>query len=71
VILQEVQPAPGDEPQRRVAQGKVKSGTHFVSLDLKNTPDGTPASVDATKDFFVLALIAGFRPLFGQRKPHP
>ncbi|HYP27456.1 MAG TPA: hypothetical protein VE262_12125 [Blastocatellia bacterium] len=70
VVLQEAQPLPGNEPERRVAHGSIKSGTHFVSLDLKATPDGPVVSIDS-KDFFIMALIAGYRPLFGMRLPAP
>jgi hypothetical protein len=59
---------PGDEPEHRIAQGVIKSGTHFVSLDLKTSPDGPNASIPK-KDFYILALLAGYQPLFGKRQP--
>jgi hypothetical protein len=70
VVLQEAQPAVGNAPERRIAQGVIKSGTHFVSLDLKTSPDGANASISNT-DFFILALVAGYQPLFGRRAPAP
>ncbi|MGA9770386.1 MAG: hypothetical protein WBV94_15210 [Blastocatellia bacterium] len=69
VILQEADPLPGNDPERRIAQGAIKSGTHFISLDLKTSPEGSVASIP-NKDFFVLVLIAGLQPLFGKRPPH-
>src|SRR5436853_1017988 len=68
VILQEASRLPGNDPERRIAQGKIKSGSHFISLDIKMSPDGSVASIP-NKAFFVLALIAGFQPLFGNRPP--
>ena len=71
-ILQEAFPAPGTEPERRIAQGAIKTGTHFVSLDWKTSPDGSLAPiVNTTNAFFILALVAGYQPLFGQRQPAP
>lgn len=69
-ILEEAQPLPGDAPERRTAQGVIKSGDYFVSLDLKTGPDGSLASI-SNKQFFILALIAGYQPLFGTRLPAP
>jgi len=70
VAFQEAQPLPGDEPERRIAQGAIISGTHFISLDLKTNPDGPAASIPV-KDFYVLALIAGYQPRFGKQPPAP
>jgi hypothetical protein len=71
-ILQEALPAAGVEPERRIAQGTIKTGTHFVSLDWKTSPDGSLASVvNTTQAFFILALVAGYRPLFGRKQPSP
>lgn len=70
VVLQEAPPLQGDKPARRIAQGVIKSGTHFASLDLKATIDGPVASIEV-KDFFIMALLAGHQPLFGKRQPAP
>ncbi|MDQ1707815.1 MAG: hypothetical protein QOJ88_1026 [Pyrinomonadaceae bacterium] len=63
VILEEKAPLPGVAPERRVAQGKIATGTHFISLDWKTSPDGSPVSVPSGS-YFVLALLAGCQPLF-------
>jgi hypothetical protein len=68
VVLQEAQPPAGNEAERRVAKGVITSGTHFVSLDLKTSPDGANASIPKT-DFFILALVAGYQPLFDKGVP--
>lgn len=70
VVLQEAQPPVGSEPEHRIAQGVITSGTHFVSLDWKTSPDGANASIPDT-DFFILALVAGYQPLFSVRAPAP
>jgi hypothetical protein len=70
IVFQEAQPLPGDEPERRIAQGSIASGTHFISLDLKTSLDGSLASIP-DKDFSILALIAGYQPLFGKQSPAP
>jgi hypothetical protein len=70
MVLQEAQPSPGNDPERRIAQGVIRSGTHFVSLDWKTSPDGANASISQT-DFFILALVAGYQPLFGRQTPAP
>jgi hypothetical protein len=70
VVLQEAQPSVGNDPERRIAQGVIKSGTHFVSLDLKTSPDGANASISDV-EFFILALVAGYQPLFNRRAPAP
>lgn len=68
VVLQEADPSPGNEPERRIALGAVPSAKHFISLDLKTSPEGAAASIP-DKDFLVMALIAGYRPLFAKRRP--
>jgi hypothetical protein len=68
VVLQEADPSVGNEPERRIAQGVIQKGTRFVSLDLKTSPDGANASI-SDADFFILALVAGYQPLFGRRAP--
>jgi hypothetical protein len=70
VVVQEAAPSGGNDPERRVAQGVLTSGTHFVSLDWKTSPDGVNASISISSgDFFVLALVAGYQPLFGRQAP--
>jgi hypothetical protein len=65
VIVQETTPAPGADSERRIAQGVIGANSHFVSLDWKTSPDGAAASVPDSRGYFILALVAGYQPLFG------
>lgn len=65
IVLQEAAPSPGDEIERRIAQGAIPQGEHFVSLDWKTSPDGSPASVSGGRGYTLFVLIAGYQPLFG------
>jgi hypothetical protein len=70
VILQEANPSPGMQPERRFAEGAIKSATHFVSLEWKTSPAGALASIsDPPRSFFVLALVGGYQPLFAAGLP--
>ena len=70
VILQEANPPLGMEPERRVAQGAIAKATHYVSLNWKTSVDGALAPIsNATQEFFILALVAGYQPLFAKRRP--
>ena len=65
IILQEKEPPPATEGEWRIAQGAISKGARSVSLDWKTSPEGAAASVPASRDYFILALIAGYQPLFG------
>jgi hypothetical protein len=70
IILQEANPWPGMQPERRFAEGAIKSATHFVSLEWKTSPGGALASIsDPSRSFFVLALVGGYQPLFAAGLP--
>lgn len=57
-VVQQVTPAPGQEPLRRVVEGEIASGASNIALDLKSMPDKPPASIVPGK-YDVLVLVAG------------
>lgn len=69
VVVQEVLPPAGEEPVRRIAQGVVVHGSHFVSLDWKINPDSGANPLLRTGNYYILALLAGYKPLFGRQPP--
>ena len=66
--LEEVNPLPGNEPERRVTQGLMSKTESTVDLNLTIRPGGPPASIPK-KDFYVLVLVAGHQPLFAKMTP--
>lgn len=64
IVLEESAPLPGVAPERRVAQGQIGAGTHFISLDWKTGPDGSPVSIPPG-NFKIMVMLAGYQPLFG------
>ena len=65
VQLEEAEPLPGNQPQRRVMAGTY--GTEappndFLALTLTIRPDGPPASIPPEVIFNALVLVAGHQP---------
>jgi len=73
VQIQENNPPPGDEPKRRVMSGQITpvsstSTGKDVTLTLRLRPNSPPASIPK-KEFDILALVAGEKPLFARLTP--
>jgi hypothetical protein len=70
LVIQETNPSADDAPERRFAQGVIKSGEHYASLDWKTSPGGATAPIlHVTSIFNILALVQGFSPTFGAKAP--
>lgn len=67
VVVQEAEPAPGADSEWRIAQGAVGANAHFISLDWKTSPDGAAASLPAGRRYSILALVAGYQPLYATK----
>jgi len=57
-VVQQVAPAAGEEPSRRIVQGEIDVNLPEVKLELKRMPDGLPASI-LSGNYDVLTLVAG------------
>jgi hypothetical protein len=63
--IQQVTPAPGEDPVSRVVQGEIPENEDHVELVLRRLPALQPASIP-TGDYEVAVFVAGQRAFFGR-----